>query len=228
MKLSVLLLEAGLELVPEEIWEEPSVIKNARRRGKKPSEILLDISVHYQAAKKLKDWFKRGRPDIVHSSLLQILDSPASRRGLVNTYIHTYQGLIIWLDHSVRIPRNYNRFVGLIEQLLVKKEVPPGSRKPLLKVLDYKLEDFLKESGLNGLILLWEKGERKGLRSIISEAVENNYAIGIGAFQHGDFGEYVLEIATKKYSIFSESLPAWIVASRLITAYEAYLNLLTL
>jgi rRNA small subunit pseudouridine methyltransferase Nep1 len=225
-KLNIILLEAGLELVPAEISREPSVVKNARKRGKKPVEILLDISVHYHAARKLKDWMKRGRPDIVHTTLLQLLDGPAARNGLVNVFVHTYGNKLISFKTGVRIPRNYNRFTGLMEQLLVEGRVPPGSREPLIRVEDYGLEDFPQKTGLKGLILLWEKGEPAELGSLVTRAIEEGYAIGIGAFQHGDFSESVLEIATEKYSIYKESLPTWIVASRLITAFELKQGLL--
>ncbi|MGC9122138.1 MAG: 16S rRNA methyltransferase [Thermogladius sp.] len=225
--LTIILLESGLELVPPEIRREPSVVKNARRRGKDPSRILLDISIHYHAARKLRDWVKRGRPDIVHTTLLQVLDGPAGRSGLVNVFVHTYQGLIISFKAGVRIPRNYNRFVGLMEQLLSEGRVPPGKGEPLIKVEDYGLEDFARRNGLKGVVLLWERGEPKGLSAIVTEALENNYAIGIGGFQHGDFDEKTLQIATVKYSIYKESLPTWIVASRLITAFEVKLGLLS-
>ncbi|MEM4684334.1 MAG: 16S rRNA methyltransferase, partial [Thermosphaera sp.] len=64
-KLRIVILEAGLELVPKSIANHPSILKNAARRGKKPSEVLLDVSIHYPAMKKLPDKLKRGRPDIV-------------------------------------------------------------------------------------------------------------------------------------------------------------------
>ncbi|MEM4586704.1 MAG: 16S rRNA methyltransferase, partial [Desulfurococcaceae archaeon] len=116
-KLHIALVESALETVPKEIIDHPAVVKNARRRGKKPWEVLLDVSLHYHAMKNLKDWFKRGRPDIVHVTLLEALESPLNRSGLLEIYIHTYGDYVLFIDPETRIPRNYNRFVGLIEQV---------------------------------------------------------------------------------------------------------------
>ncbi|TRM76859.1 16S rRNA methyltransferase, partial [Sulfolobus sp. A20-N-F8] len=73
---NIILLESAIELVPREIVDHPSVIKNAKRRGKKPEDTLLDISLHYHAMKSLENKYKRGRPDIVHQALLLILTDP--------------------------------------------------------------------------------------------------------------------------------------------------------
>ncbi|MBW9140788.1 MAG: hypothetical protein K1T65_03670, partial [Candidatus Aramenus sp.] len=45
LRVNVILLDSSLELVPSEISNHPSVVKNAKKRGKKPTEVLLDISV---------------------------------------------------------------------------------------------------------------------------------------------------------------------------------------
>jgi rRNA small subunit pseudouridine methyltransferase Nep1 len=76
MNINIILLEAGIELVPKEIVNHPSVVKNAKRRKKKPEDTLLDISLHYHAMKKLENVHKRGRPDIIHQALLIMLTDP--------------------------------------------------------------------------------------------------------------------------------------------------------
>ena len=69
--LSLVIAESALELVPKELQSHNSVIASARRFNKKPSEILLDISWHFAAMKGIKNEIKRGRPDLVHFSLLE-------------------------------------------------------------------------------------------------------------------------------------------------------------
>ncbi|MEM4548526.1 MAG: hypothetical protein QXP94_07425, partial [Thermofilaceae archaeon] len=138
-KLHLLLAEAGLELVPAEIWGHPTVAASARKRGKEPGEILLDVSLHYAAMKSLKDRMKRGRPDIAHFCMLLALGSLLNRAGMLELYVHTYDGRMIGVSPHVRLPRNYNRFVGLVEQLLKEGRVPPNSASPLLWVEPYSL-----------------------------------------------------------------------------------------
>lgn len=222
--LKTILLESSLELVPREIANHPSVVNNARRRGKKPYETLLDVSLHYHAMLKLRDREKRGRPDIVHISLLYALESPLNKKSRLELIIHTYQGHVIFINPETRIPRNYNRFVGLIEQLLITGKIPPESDKPLMYVKTISLNNLFKETSINGLILLSEKGVYKKPIDIVREAVENNYLIGIGGFPHGDFSKEILSMSNAQYSIYSEPLTTWIVLSRIITAAEKYFN----
>ena len=68
--ISLILSESALELVPSELTYHPSVISHARKLGKHPSEILLDNSWHFAAMKEIKNEMKRGRPDLVHFSIL--------------------------------------------------------------------------------------------------------------------------------------------------------------
>ncbi len=224
--LHLILLESALELVPREIIRHPAVLKNARRRKKKPTETLLDISLHYHAMKKLPDREKRGRPDIVHVSLLNALESPLNKEGRLRIYVHTYDGHIIFIKPETRIPRNYNRFVGLMEQLLTEGKVPPDAEDPLIYVKTITLEELLTKIEKKGLILLRENGERKKPIDIVKYALENDLAIGIGGFPHGDFSKHILEIATKEFSIYHYSLPSWIVVSRIITSAEMLYNIL--
>lgn len=226
--LYLLLLESALELVPAEIAGEPSVVKVARRRGKKPEETLLDVSLHYDAMKRLRDREKRGRPDIVHFSLLEALESPLNKSGHLKVFVHTYAGLVIGARPDVRLPKNYNRFVGLMEQLLVAGRVPPGSSDPLLWARELELGELLRSEGLNGLVLLWERGEPVTPLQVIERAVNENMAVGVGGFQHGDFSPKVLGMAKSKYSIYPSPLPAWVVVSRLLAAAEHFFGVLSL
>jgi rRNA small subunit pseudouridine methyltransferase Nep1 len=225
-KLRLALLESALELVPKEIWGHPAVSKNARRRGKKPGETLLDVSLHYHAMLKLRDREKRGRPDIVHVTLLNVLESPLNKEGFLEVYVHTYSNKVVFIDPSVRIPRNYNRFVGLMEQLLTRGKVPPGADKPLMHVEAMNIKELVEHLGVDGLILLSAEGEMKPLGEIVSEATNNNMLIGIGGFAHGTFREETLKTASRIYSIYKEPLTAWIVASRLIGKAEEILKIL--
>ncbi len=67
----LILSESALELVPSELKHHPSIISHARKLGKPTSEILLDNSWHFAAMKGIKNEIKRGRPDLVHFSILE-------------------------------------------------------------------------------------------------------------------------------------------------------------
>jgi len=209
-KLNLILLESALELVPKEIINHPAVVKNAIKRDKKPNETLLDISFHYFAMKRLYEWEKRGRPDIVHQAMLSFLLEPDEIKG--EFFIHTFDSKIIWVSNKMRPPKNYYRFVSLMEQLLVVGKVPPNSTNPLMKILNISLNDIKKKYKI---VLMWEKGRRVSPSELCSYMNEN-WIIGIGGFPHGDFRQEILELADEKYSISDRVLETFQVINRLI------------
>jgi len=221
--LRVVLLESGLETVPEELWYHPQVRRSARRYGVDPSMMLLDKSLHYNAMGVLSRKWKRGRPDIVHTTLLVLLESLAGRRGLVEVYVHTVRGEVYAFSRDVRIPKNYERFRGLMAHLIRDGRVPPQGR-PLIWRGYRSLSEFLKEKG--PLVLLWERGVPASEEEIVSKALGLGGVIGVGAFPRGDFERSTLRKAEVRYSIAGgEPLPAWSVACRLIRAYEGLVGL---
>ncbi len=215
----IILLESALELVPRELWRHPAVLKNARRRGKRPGETLLDKSLHFAAMKDIRDAEKRGRPDIVHFTLLTILGSPLNLEGYVDTYIHTYGGNIYYVRPETRLPKNYNRFVGLMEQLLIHGKVPPKSTEPLIYRVNEPLSSLLLREKKK-LLLLEEKGKHYTIKELADLLSTGEYAVGIGAFPHGSFSPRIRRTATITASIYKKTLESWTVASRILTAME--------
>jgi rRNA small subunit pseudouridine methyltransferase Nep1 len=223
--LHLIIAEAALELVPKEIANEPSVVLNARKRGKKPHETLLDITLHYKAMKKLDKWFKRGRPDIVHVSMLLALSSLLNSFNLLRLYIHTINDEVIYVDPSTRIPRNYNRFVGLMEQLLLLGSVPPKASTPLMYVEKMSLKQLIDRIGCNISVLMHEKGmvmKPLELGEYIADKMTKgiDICVVVGGFQHGDFEESTLNLFKEKISLYPKPLETWTVISMIINAVE--------
>lgn len=119
----LLLAESALETVPMEIVNHPAVVKHARRKGKKATEILLDRSFHHSAMKGLELEYKRGRPDIVYHVLLDVTNSPLYREGKLIFLIHTIGDWVIRVRSGVRPPRAYFRFEGLMEKLFKERSI---------------------------------------------------------------------------------------------------------
>ncbi len=93
--LSLIIAESALELVPKELQRHNSVIASARRFNKKPSEILLDISWHFAAMKGIKNEIKRGRPDLIHFSLLEACSIPLYFENKLDIFVHTNDDKVI-------------------------------------------------------------------------------------------------------------------------------------
>ena len=63
------------------------------------------------------------RPDILHQSLLTLLDSPLNKAGQLQVYITTTTNQVIKVNPVTRIPRTFKRFAALMAQLLQKLTV---------------------------------------------------------------------------------------------------------
>mmetsp|Transcript_25467 Transcript_25467/g.78395 ORF Transcript_25467/g.78395 Transcript_25467/m.78395 type:complete len:158 (-) Transcript_25467:239-712(-) len=64
------------------------------------------------------------------------LDSPLNKAGMLKVYVRTRQNVLIDVHPSVRVPRTYKRFAGLVCQLLHKLKVRAADgNQTLLKVV---------------------------------------------------------------------------------------------
>ena len=105
---------------------------------------LMNCDKHKRLMLKYKKNPSDYRPDITHQCLLMLMDSPLNRAGLLQVYIHTDNNVLIEIDPQTRIPRTFDRFCGLMVQLLHKRSIhaADGPQK-LLKVIKNPIEDHL-------------------------------------------------------------------------------------
>lgn len=222
--LTLILAESSLETIPAEI-KRHSLTKIATKKGKKKNKTILDVSLHSRIIKNLPNREKRGRPDIVHLSLLAALGTPLNKYGFLQIFVHTIQDIVIKVSSETRLPKNYNRFIGLMEQLYALGKVPPQD-PPLLALEKMTLKNLIENLKPSETLLFTEKGTLSKLQPVMNEcAKQENPIIIIGGFPHGDFSPETLNLSHKKISISSETLDTWIVVSRALYCYEeAVLN----
>ena len=106
---------------------------------------LLNCDDHRELCKrKLKKDPNSFRPDILHQELLALMDSPLNKAGLLKIYVLTQKKVLIDIHPSVRIPRTYKRFSGLMVQLLHKMKIKAGTESTvLLKVIKNPFSQYL-------------------------------------------------------------------------------------
>lgn len=217
--LHLVLADAELETVPREIASHRVIQWHARRSGRKPTEILLNSSLHHPAMRGLRDSDRRGRPDIVHVCLLLALDTPLNREGLLRTYVHTRHDKLVTLDPSVNLPRMFYRFSGLMEQLFLTGAVPPEN--PLLRLEDSSLAELIGRISPKKVITLSEQGHRKLCRELFKGfSKDDDICVIVGAFPRGEFISNVSELSDEVVSIDQEILRAPTVIARTIYVYE--------
>ncbi|GMM32714.1 18S rRNA pseudouridine methyltransferase [Saccharomycopsis crataegensis] len=106
--------------------------------------VLLNCDDHQGLLRKMGKDIGEARPDITHQCLLTLLDSPINKAGKLQVYIHTARGVLIEVNPSVRIPRTFKRFSGLMVQLLHKLSIRSvNSQEQLLKVIKNPISDHL-------------------------------------------------------------------------------------
>ena len=216
MKLHFVIAEAALELVPEEIWREPPVRSDSERRDLEPGGILLDRSVHHSAMLKLRDDYRRGRPDLVHLTLLSVTSTPLHQEGNARVYVHTIDDTVLEFGEGARPPKSYARFRNLMEKLLVER---PGDG--LVKVRDSSLPQLLKSVGTDYSAGLSVQGAAVRLEALAGDlARRKNPAAVVGGFPRGHFLTKDLRAFDTLARIDERALDAHVVAARVVYEVE--------
>lgn len=229
--MALILAESSIERMPPELTKHPTVIAHARKKRKDPSSLILDRSYHHWAMTKLGGEYrseglsKRGRPDIAFHVLLQALGSPLNREGLLRTYIHTVDDHVIDVDPRLRPPRNYERFIGLLEQLYDRKRVRPGER-PLLSIRRCTLRRLVQDLEASLTVAFSTVGAPVSMKDACSPLVSAAAPVVlIGGFAHSHFSQSTVQLADHVFSVDKEPLDAWVVAGRVIYEYERGIRL---
>ncbi|NOR39338.1 MAG: 16S rRNA methyltransferase [Candidatus Thorarchaeota archaeon] len=230
--LHVILLECAIELVPRELTSLKEIQANARRRRKKPGQLMLDQTHHGRAMTRLDGKEQRGRPDITFLSLLSILETPLCKAGLLTVHLHLLDGRVIEINPDVRLPRNYDRFIGLFEQLLMNGRIPPEG-EPLAKIIDTSLPDLIRDlaaGSSESLVLLAIEGGTKtsaeSLRNILPQDSSVHVILGVGAFPHGDMPDSVRDLFSTHLELDKEVMMAWHVCAEVLWAYSSRVGII--
>jgi len=182
--ISLVLSESSLELVPTELKHHPSTISHARKLGKHPSEILLDNSWHFAAMKGIDNELKRGRPDLVHFSILEATTIPLYLKNKIKLYVHTLDDKVISFGENVHIPKSYHRFEGVIEKLYQDKKITTKDDELLLEIKEKTFSEIIYEINTSKVIGFSPNGNKSTYEKIIKEITDNT-CIVLGGFQKG-------------------------------------------
>lgn len=219
-------MECPLELVPPELTRLKEIQRYASQKGKKPPEILLDQTHHGRSMTRIQDSDRRGRPDIVFLSLMSMLESPLCKEGMLTIHLHLQDNRIVEIRPDVRLPRNYERFVGLLEQLLAVGSVPPEGPF-LMRLTSQRLQDLISQLSTddeNALtVLAVEDGRKTSIDALVSLFPEDSKVpviVGIGAFPHGSFDKAIPPLFREHTSLDGEVMMAWHVCSEVLWTYS--------
>jgi rRNA small subunit pseudouridine methyltransferase Nep1 len=214
--LNFVLAESALELMPKEIRKLPAVASDAKRRQKDASEILLDRSFHHSAMERLKDSEKRGRPDLVHITTLNVTGTPLYLDGSVRVFVHTYDDVVLEVAEKTRIPKHYIRFRGLMEEALFERP-----REGLIKIHSMSVKELLRKVRPDIVIGLSVQGKQMPIEELarrLSSAKEP--CVVVGGFPHGHFSAETAAALDELVRVHPRPLEAHVVASRVVYEVE--------
>ena len=216
--LTIILTESSLEIIPHQLYHHPSVHSYSKKFKKKSSNTLLDNSWHFAAMKGLDNEIKRGRPDIVHLTLLSICTSPAFYKNKIKVFVHTVNDEVISINNNTRLPKSYHRFQGLMEKLFLTKKIE-SENEILMKLEHISLSQLLSKIKHTKIIGLTTKGQKITFDKLIKQ-IDDKSCVLIGGFQKGHFSKETEKNIQQSFSIHDSSLEAHLVGSRLVYEYE--------
>jgi len=216
--LSIILAESSLELVPKDLQQHNSVMSHSKKLGKDPSEILLDNSWHYGAMKGIKNEIKRGRPDLVHISLLGACSIPLYYDKKISVFVHTIEDKVIFLGNDVHLPKSYHRFAGLIEKLFSEKIIEAEGKK-LLEIKDMSFDELLGVINPKRIIGLSTQGIHSSSEDV-AKKLTNDSCLVVGGFPKGHFSDEIKKRFEYIVSVDDTPLESHIVISRVLYEYE--------
>ncbi|KAK3083255.1 hypothetical protein FSP39_017734, partial [Pinctada imbricata] len=181
---------------------------------------LLNCDKHKNLAKKFKRDISQCRPDITHQCLLMLMDSPLNRAGLLQVYIHTEKNVLIEINPQTRIPRTFDRFCGLMVQLLHKFSIhaSDGPQK-LLKVIKNPVTDHLP-TGCKKIGTSFHVDKVSDVRDLVPK--DEPVAFVVGAMAHGSVD---IDYTEDTVSISNYPLSAALTCAKICTAFEEKWNI---
>ncbi|KAF8477297.1 Alpha/beta knot methyltransferase [Kalaharituber pfeilii] len=167
--------------------------------------VLLNSDDHIGVLKKMGRDISDARPDILHQCLLTLLDSPINKAGKLQVYIQSTKGVLIEVNPTVRIPRTFKRFAGLMVQLLHKLSIrSTTSPEKLLKVIKNPVTQYLPPN-CRKVTLSWDAPVVNVREYINSLGAEESVCVVVGAMAKGkdDFADAWVDekIGVSKYSL---------------------------
>ncbi|KAI4146149.1 MAG: hypothetical protein LQ340_006028 [Diploschistes diacapsis] len=180
---------------------------------------LLNSDEHIGVMRKMNRDISDARPDITHQCLLTLLDSPINKAGKLQIYISTAKGVLIEVSPTVRIPRTFKRFAGLMVQLLHRLSIrSTTSQEKLLKVIKNPITDHLPHK-CRKVTLSFDSEVVRVKDYISSLGTNESICVFVGAMAKGrdDFAD---QFKDDSISISNFSLSASVACSKFCHAAE--------
>lgn len=225
------------EEIANELPSLPIVLADDQKNANKPGVIFILEKASLEVAKvgknyqllnsdKHANFLRRNgrnpadyRPDIAHQAILMILDSTLNKSGRMKAlYVKTEKGVLFEIKPHVRIPRTFDRFSGIMLQLLQKLSITAvGKREKLMRTIQNPVTKYLP---INSRKIGFSHSSQKLVDMqdyVAAVGNEMNFVFVVGAMAHGKIDvDYVEDLI----SISDYPLSAAYCISRICNAVE--------
>ncbi|KAJ8116717.1 hypothetical protein OPT61_g1920 [Boeremia exigua] len=187
--------------------------------GREDKYNLLNSDDHIGVMRKMGRDISEARPDITHQCLLTLLDSPINKAGKLQIYIQTARNVLIRVSPTVRIPRTFKRFAGLMVQLLHRHQIrSTSSQEKLIEVIKNPITDHLPPNCRK--VTLSFDAEVVRLSDYIGSLNKNeSIAVFVGAMAKGN-DDFADAIKDDSIGISNFNLSASVACSKFCHAAE--------
>ena len=169
--------------------------------------------------KGIENELKRGRPDLVHFSILEATTIPLYLQNKMKLFVHTLDDKVIFFGKNVHIPKSYHRFEGVIEKLFQEKKITTKDDDFLLKIEEKTFSQLIDEINPSKVIGFSTQGTKSTYEKIAKE-ISDDVCIVLGGFQKGHFSNSIENKITDLYSVGDESFEGHVVIARMLYEYE--------
>lgn len=184
---------------------------------------LLNVDDHKGLLKKHNKDPSLYRPDILHHCMLTLLDSPLNKAGFLQIYIRSRNNVLIKVHPSIRLPRTFNRFCGLMVQLLHKFSIhaSDGNIKLMKVVKNPVTRYFMPNCRKFGTSVT---GDLMCLRKFLPTFSQNEPVVWCFGTQAHGIAE--VDWVEKYIAVSSYPLSAAAALGRLVHAYEEQFDIM--
>jgi len=187
--------------------------------------VLLNCDDHQGLLRKMGRDISEARPDITHQCLLTLLDSPINKAGKLQVYIQTAKNVLIEINPSVRIPRTFKRFSGLMVQLLHQLSIRSvDSEEKLLKVIKNPITDHLPTK-CRKITLSFDADVVKPKDYIETLDEDESLCVFVGAMARGK-DNFADEMIDEKIGLSEYPLSASVACSKMCHGAEDAWNIM--
>ncbi|KAJ2970716.1 hypothetical protein NUW58_g9614 [Xylaria curta] len=138
---------------------------------------------------------------------------------LLQIYIHTAKGVLIEVSPTVRIPRTFKRFAGLMVQLLHRLSIrSTNSQEKLLRVIQNPITDHLPPN-CRKVTLSFDEQIVRPRNYIENLGPKESICVFVGAMAKGS-DTFADEYVDEKIAISNYSLSASVACSKFCHAAE--------